>query len=60
MGAMEHDALNKLIFALPPVGADALRQGPSGGAVHRESMFFAATQPLASLPSLLKLTQWVI
>ena len=25
MGAMEHDALNKLIFALPPVGADALR-----------------------------------
>ncbi|MCY4214422.1 MAG: Rpn family recombination-promoting nuclease/putative transposase [Gammaproteobacteria bacterium] len=25
MGVMEHDALNKLVFALPPVGADALR-----------------------------------
>ena len=25
MGAMEHDALNKLVFTLPPVGADALR-----------------------------------
>ena len=25
MGDMEHDALSKLLFALPPVGADALR-----------------------------------
>ena len=25
MGAMDHDALNKLIFALPQVGADLLR-----------------------------------
>ena len=25
MGAMEHDALNKLVFALPAVGADTLR-----------------------------------